>query len=125
MDDPLTIDLRGLRVFAYHGVREFEKEQGQPFLIDVHLVPGGARACETDRLGDAVSYSEVADVVVKVATERRFDLIERLAAVIGDALLVRFPLSRAVVTVHKPEAPIRPEFSDVSVTVTRVSARGL
>ena len=102
MHDPLTIDLRGVRIFAYHGVREFEKQEGQSFSIDVHLVPSGARACETDRLGDAVSYSEVADVVVKIATERRFDLIERLAAVIGDALLVRFPLSRAVVTVHKP-----------------------
>jgi dihydroneopterin aldolase/2-amino-4-hydroxy-6-hydroxymethyldihydropteridine diphosphokinase len=123
MSEPLTIDLRGLKVFAYHGVREHEQRDGQTFLIDLHLVPEGARACETDRLADAISYSEVADHAVKLATERRFDLIERLAAAIGDSLLVRFPLLRVEVTVHKPQAPIAHEFGDVSVTVTRASAR--
>ena len=123
--EPLAIDIQGLRVFAYHGVREHEKENGQQFLIDVRLVPRGARACETDRLADAVSYSEVSDVVVQVATTRRFDLIERLAAVIGDTLLARFPLRTVVITVHKPEAPVKHEFADISVTVTRTTVRDL
>ena len=50
----------------------------------------------------------------------RFDLIERLAAHIADALLARMPLERATVTVHKPDAPLGLEFDDVAVTVTRV-----
>jgi dihydroneopterin aldolase len=123
--EPLAIDIHGLRVFAYHGVREHEKEQGQTFLIDVRIVPRGARACETDGLADTVSYSQVSDVVVQVATTRRFDLIERLAAVIGDTLLARFPLRTVVITVHKPEAPVKHEFADISVRVTRTSVRDL
>ena len=31
------VEVRGLRVYAYHGVRDFERERGQPFVIDVWL----------------------------------------------------------------------------------------
>jgi dihydroneopterin aldolase len=121
--DRLHIELRGLSVHAHHGVYQHEQEHGQRFVFDVLLVPVSARACESDRLDDAVDYGAVAGVVVRTATERRYDLIERLAAVIGDTLLARFPLQRVRVSVHKPEAPIAHPFDDVVVTVERVSAR--
>src|SRR4029078_4505562 len=98
--------LRGLAGHAHHGVYEAEKEHGQRFVFDVTLVPASARACESDRLDDAVDYGAVAEFVVRTATERRYALIERVAAVVGDPLLARFPLERVRVAVHKPQAPI-------------------
>ena len=74
-------------------------------------------ACETDRLGDTVSYGDAARLAVEFATGTRFDLIERLAAHIADGLLARMPLERATVTVHKPDAPLGLDFDDVAVTV--------
>ena len=124
---PLTIVVRGLALHAFHGVHDHERENGQRFLLDLELTPRSAMACETDRLGDAVSYGDAARIAVEMATSTRFDLIEALAARIGDALLARLPLERATVTVHKPDAPLGLDFDDVSVTVTRVrvlSARG-
>ncbi len=120
--DPLVIELRGLAVHAFHGVHDFEQEAGQRFLVDLVLVPRSALACETDRLSDAVDYGEVAQAAVDVATRRRFALVERLAAVIGDTLLVRFPLERVTVTVHKPSAPVGHPVQDVAVRVERVRA---
>ena len=70
------------------------------------------------RLEDTVSYSDAASLAVEIATGQRFDLIERLAAVIADALLAQHPLERATVRVHKPGAPIRHAFDDIIVTVT-------
>jgi dihydroneopterin aldolase len=119
---PLTIELRGLAFEARHGVLADEREQGQRFSLDLRLVPLGAAACETDRLADAVDYGEVATVAVELATRRAYDLLERVAAVVGDGLLTRFPLERVSVTVHKPQAPLSVPFSDVAVTVTRVRA---
>lgn len=117
---PLTIVVRGLALHAFHGVHDHERENGQRFVLDLELTPRSAMACETDRLGDAVSYGDAARIAVEIATSTRFDLIEALAARIGDALLARLPLERATVTVHKPEAPLGLDFDDVSVTVTRV-----
>ena len=117
---PLTIVVRGLALHAFHGVHDHERESGQRFLLDLELTPRSAMACETDRLADGVSYGDAARIAVEMATSTRFDLIEALAARIGDALLARLPLERATVTVHKPDAPLGFEFDDVSVTVTRV-----
>jgi dihydroneopterin aldolase len=118
----VTIEVLGLVVHAHHGVREHEKQRGQRFVIDLELVPSGSAGCDSDRLEDTVSYSDAANVAVEIATTQRFDLIERLAAVIADALLARFPLVRATVRVHKPAAPIRHPFDDIVVTVTRTRA---
>ncbi|HET6174534.1 MAG TPA: dihydroneopterin aldolase [Gaiellales bacterium] len=127
MMDPLTIEVRGLTVHAHHGVHEDEREHGQPFVLDLVLVPRSSLGCETDRLGDTVSYGDAARMAVEVATSMRFDLIERLAAHVADTLLARLPLERATITVHKPEAPLGLELGDVAVTVSRVrvpSVRG-
>jgi dihydroneopterin aldolase len=117
---PLTIEVRGLTVHANHGVHSDEREHGQRFVLDLVLVPRSSLGCETDRLGDTVSYGDAARMAVEVATSTRFDLIERLAAHVADALLARLPLERATITVHKPEAPLGLEFDDVAVTVSRV-----
>jgi dihydroneopterin aldolase len=118
----LEIEVLGLAVHAYHGVREHEKARGQRFLIDLVLVPASTAACESDRLEDTVSYSDAATLAVEIATTRRFDLIERLAAVIADALLAQHPLAAATVRIHKPAAPIRHPFDDIVVSVTRTRA---
>ena len=120
MTAPLTIEVRGLTVHAHHGVHPDEREHGQRFVLDLVLVPRSSLGCETDRLGDTVSYGDAARLAVEVATSTRFDLIERLAAHVADALLARLPLERATITVHKPEAPLGLEFDDVAVTVSRV-----
>ena len=120
MTAPLTIEVRGLTVHAHHGVHSDEREHGQRFVLDLVLVPRSSLGCETDRLGDTVSYGDAARIAVEVATSTRFDLIERLAAHVADALLARLPLERATITVHKPEAPLGLEFDDVAVTVSRV-----
>jgi dihydroneopterin aldolase len=117
---PLTIEVRGLALHAHHGVHEHERANGQRFVLDLVLVPRSALACETDRLGDTVSYGDAARLAVETATGTRFDLVERLAAHIADVLLARLPLERATITVHKPDAPLGLDFDDLAVTVSRV-----
>lgn len=115
----LEIEVLGLVVHAHHGVREHEKLRGQRFLIDLVLEPRSSAGCESDLLEDTVSYSDAANLAVEIATTERFDLIERLAAAIAEALLDRHPLARATVRVHKPAAPVRHPFRDIVVSVTR------
>jgi 7,8-dihydroneopterin aldolase/epimerase/oxygenase len=114
-----VIELRGLEVFAHHGVHAHEKERGQTFLIDVVLEARSADATRSDRLQDAIDYGAVADRVVELASGGPYDLLERLAGVIADDLIATMPAVRVAVTVHKPEAPIAHPFTDVAVTVER------
>jgi len=111
----VLIEIRGLSVFAYHGVHPEEREQGQTFVLDVWLQCGPSRADETDELTDAVDYSAVCDRVVELATGGPYRLLERLAALIADDLVDRFGVAHARVRVAKPEVPVGHELDEVAV----------
>jgi len=117
VSDPV-IEIRGLEVFAHHGVHEHERRDGQPFLIDVRMAVA-ATAGASDRLEDAVDYGAVCARVVELAQGGPYNLIERLATVIADDLAAGFPVGWVEVKVHKPQAPVPHPFADISVTVRR------
>ena len=49
------ITVKNLRVFAFHGVNDFEKEDGQFFLIDIDAFLDLSPPCESDNVDDTVS----------------------------------------------------------------------
>jgi 7,8-dihydroneopterin aldolase/epimerase/oxygenase len=100
----ITVELRGLRVFGRHGVREHEQRDGQDFLFDVDLDVGERGT--SDSLEDAVDYSDIARAVQELSDAHRYDLLEALASAIADDLLERFAAQRVVVRVTKPD--VRP-----------------
>ncbi|MDN5806608.1 MAG: 2-amino-4-hydroxy-6-hydroxymethyldihydropteridine diphosphokinase [Brevibacterium sp.] len=119
-DRPDRIELRGLTVRGNHGVFDFEKREGQDFVIDVTLHTSVNRAAATDDIADTVHYGELAEDVAHIVEDNTFDLIETLASRIAEHCL---GLAEHVeVIVHKPGAPIQRSFSDVSVTVVRSRA---
>ena len=117
----VVVEVRGLRVYAYHGVRDFERERGQPFVIDVWLRCRPSRAGDSDHLDDAVNYSAVCDRVAELATGAPYQLLERLGAVIADDLAGRYAVTGIRVRVAKPHAPVKHDVAEVAVTVERGS----
>lgn len=115
------ITIRGLKIFAYHGVNPEEKENCQSFIIDVDYYLDLENACKSDSLDDTVSYAKAVKTIRRVFTEKSYDLIERAAQVIADALLEDFKeIEKVSVTVKKPEAPVSAEFDYMAVTITRI-----
>jgi dihydroneopterin aldolase len=118
------IFLRGIQVHARHGVFDEEARLGQRFILDVDYWLDTRACAASDDFRQAVSYGEVHDLAVEIATGSRVALIETLANRIADAVLDRFPpVSSVRVQVHKPSAPIVGIFDDVGVDVTRERGR--
>ena len=69
------IYLENLEFFAYHGVFEHEKQNGQTFYVTVTLDLDLTEAGISDDLEKTVNYGEVYDVIADVTLNRRFDLI--------------------------------------------------
>lgn len=117
------ITLTGLEVFAHHGVFDFEREQGQRFIVDAEVRIDLRRAADGDALGETVHYGELAEAIDAAVRRDPVDLIETVAERAASVALGFVGVQAVRVTVHKPDAPIGLPFADVSVTVER-SARG-
>jgi dihydroneopterin aldolase len=113
------IEIRGLRVFAHHGVFEHERRDGQEFVIDVTLRAISDEAGRSDDLAHAVDYGAVCNRVVELVSGGPYNLIEKVAEVVASEVLASFPVEQVTVRVAKPDAPIPHAFDDVAVTVTR------
>ena len=119
--DTDQLALIGIECFAHHGVFEFERREGQVFVIDLVLGLDTAPAAASDDLRETVGYGSLV-AAVKAAVERDpVDLIETLAQRIADVCLLDSRVEWVRVTVHKPNAPIDATYSDVALTITRAN----
>ncbi|QYF72818.1 dihydroneopterin aldolase [Cryobacterium sp. PAMC25264] len=117
-----SITLTGLRITAHHGVFDFERENGQEFVIDVTVWLDFRAAASGDDLSRTIHYGELAVEVADAVRRDPVDLIETLAERIADVVLAHDAAERVRVTVHKPQAPIEIPFADVSVQIERAQS---
>jgi dihydroneopterin aldolase len=116
------IALTGLRVRGHHGVFDFERADGQDFVVDVELEVDTRTAAASDQLSDTVHYGELAEALAAVIAGDAVNLLETLADRLCRVCLADDRVTAATVTVHKPQAPIALSFSDVAVTIRRERA---
>jgi dihydroneopterin aldolase len=114
-----SVSLAGISAIGHHGVFDFERRDGQPFLVDVVLHLDLRPAGTSDDLTRTAHYGEVAELVGSIIAGKPFQLIEALAETIAAEILGRYPVEAVDVTVHKPKAPISVPFGDVAVTLHR------
>jgi dihydroneopterin aldolase len=117
-----SITLTGLRVAAHHGVYDFERENGQEFVIDVTVWLDLLRAATSDDVAATIHYGELAVEVTDAARHNPVDLIETVAERIAAVVLAHDAAEKVQVTVHKPNAPISVPFTDVAVRILRSRA---
>jgi dihydroneopterin aldolase len=113
------ITLAGLRMRGTHGVYDFERRDGQDFVVDVTLELPTSAAAASDDVADTVHYGELAERLAAVVEGDPVNLLETLAARLADVCLADPRVRAATVTVHKPQAPIPLTFSDVAVAIRR------
>lgn len=116
------IIIKGLKLFAYHGVNPEEKIDGQNFILDITAELDVKKARLSDNVDHTVSYAKIIKTVKAVFTEKSYNLIETAANKVGMAIMQEYPKLRSVtVLLKKPEAPINADFDYVAVedTITR------
>ena len=90
------------------GIHESELHRTQPIVIDLHAGVPRAQACSTDRIGDTIDYSVVAERLRSLLREHKLQLLEAFAEAVADILLNEFGARWVRVKVVKPK-----KFDDV------------
>lgn len=112
------IEIRGLRVYGYHGVMEHERQDGQYFIVDAIIKVDSERASATDEIANTISYDEIAHLISENVRNKPVNLLETLSQRLADEVLfAASPWAKKVtITVSKPDAPIDLYFDTVAVT---------
>lgn len=112
--------IRNLKIFAYHGVHGYEKENGQNFIFDIDAFVDMSKPCASDDVEDTVSYSAIIAETTRIFTEDKYDLVEKAAQSVADGLFESFDkITGLRILLKKPEAPIKADFDFVGIEIYR------
>jgi dihydroneopterin aldolase len=113
------VEILGLRVVARHGVLAEEQTRPQPFVLDITMNLDTSAAERSDDLDDTVDYASVARHVASLVERERWQLLERVAGRVCDEIMTDTRITKVVVRVAKPKAPLGLDAESVAVTVSR------
>lgn len=113
-----TIKIRKLEVFAFHGVNEAEKIQGQRFYINATLFLDYQDTMLSDDISKTIHYGHVSKDIIKFFSDNRFDLIETITHKLAIFLFEKYQLlTKIEIEVEKPWAPMKFSFKSVSTKI--------
>jgi dihydroneopterin aldolase len=95
--------LTGIHAQGHHGARPGEKDEAQPFVVDLDLEV----EVDGDRIEGTADYRGVRERVGEIVEGESFDLIEAMADRIAAECLTFEHVVKATVVVHKPNAATR------------------
>ncbi|MCR4635121.1 MAG: 2-amino-4-hydroxy-6-hydroxymethyldihydropteridine diphosphokinase [Butyrivibrio sp.] len=114
------ITIKGLEVFANHGVYPEENRLGQKFVVNAVLYVDTRAAGLSDDLDLSVNYGTVCHQITDFLTANTYKLIERAAEELARHILINNPLVHEIdVEIEKPGAPIGLPLETVSVKIHR------
>jgi len=117
--EPPVIQLRGLRLMCLCGALPEEHNRRQPYEFDIDLVADIEAATTSDQLVDTIDYGGVLDRVEQVAVSERFDLFERLAQRIAEAVLEDQRVERVTVEARKLRPPVAQDLASSGIRLIR------
>jgi dihydroneopterin aldolase len=110
-----TIRIAGIRTEGRHGARAGERDEPQPFVVDLELEVDA----RDDDLETTADYRPVVETVRRLVAEESFHIIETIAERVAEAVVAIEGVHRCRATVHKPWAAERLQTSDVSAEAER------
>jgi dihydroneopterin aldolase len=117
----LSIFVDGITLRGRCGVTAEERALGQTLVVDVRLDPAECPGAETDELEGTANYGRVVEIARLMVEGGEFNLLERLATVLLDALWDEFDLTAAEVAVAKVTPPVSAPASTARVRVSRTA----
>lgn len=112
----VQIELKGLHFKAFHGVHEFERREGNNFIVDLWVDSSAFSSLETDNLEDTVDYEQLYALVAREMAVTS-NLLENVAARIAKSILNEIAeIDSVKVRIAKKNPPISGKCEESAVT---------
>jgi dihydroneopterin aldolase len=95
-----------------------EQDRRQPYEFDIDLI-ADLPATETDDLNDTIDYGGVLDRIEAVTRDESFQLFERMAQRVAEAVLEDERIEEVTVEVRKLRPPVAQDVASSGMRLTR------
>ena len=112
------IRLNNIQIYGWHGVTEKERSTGQQFEIDIEVLVASRTSIVSDDIKKTVNYCDLYEYVVRIFTEKTYNLIETLAYNISMSIQEQYKVKACKVIIRKPNAPINGTLDAVEVEIS-------
>ncbi|MCR3755625.1 MAG: dihydroneopterin aldolase [Sodalis sp. Psp] len=106
-----------LTVMAVIGVYDWEQQRLQKLVLDLEMGWDNRSAAISDNITDCLNYENVSEAVLSWISGQRFALLERVAEVVAERLMMQFQLPWVRIKVCKPGAV--PQAANVGLIIER------
>jgi dihydroneopterin aldolase len=113
------IRLNNMNFYGYHGIYDFEKEQGTNFEIDLELFTPLTKSSKSDNIEDTINYEDVYEQVKKAFGSKSYFLLEKLADSISRSIFEEYKIDKLIIRVRKINAPLNGELDSVEIELKR------
>lgn len=111
--------IKNMMVYAFHGIYEYEREQGQKLFLDVEMVTRDDRAADTDNPDEGIDAALAYGLIKGVVKNNRCKLLQTVAKHVGQELLTKYPhLCEVTTRIRKPTVAVAGPLDYVEVEVT-------
>lgn len=108
--------LENVEFFAYHGVYEEERKNGNNFVLNVKLEANLDKASVSDNLGDTINYAKVYDILEE-EMKQPSNLLEHVAGRIIRRVKAEMNVEGIEVKISKKNPPIDGNVESASVVM--------
>jgi len=105
--------------YGFHGVYEYEREQGQRFYVDVEICADLSLAGATDNVMDTIDYTVIYSQIKEIMENHRFQLLEALSDHIAEVILQITIATEVTIKIRKPAVAIPGPLDYVQVETNR------
>lgn len=113
------IRVRNMLFYGFHGIYEYEREQGQKFFVDVECETRDNKAAETDNPKDGVDGAIIYNAARDIIENSRSMLLQTAATHVNEEVLRVLPqLAQVTTRIRKSSIPVQGALDYVEVEVT-------
>jgi dihydroneopterin aldolase len=112
-----VIQLRSIRAMCICGALPEEQDRRQPYEFDIDIV-ADLPAMTTDVLDDTIDYGAVLDRVEAVTRDESFQLFERMAQRVAEAVMTDDRIDEVTVEVRKLRPPVPQDVASSGMRLT-------
>lgn len=97
----MIVNIKNLRIKTVIGIHPWEKDIDRELRLNIKIFCDDCNATKSDEINDTIDYDVITNKVRNIVKNNKFNLIEKLAKTLMDAILEDEKISRCIIEVDK------------------------